>query len=77
MTRITIDADTVAKLKDVRNMVELRDEAGRIVGHFLPGPPRDANGQIIVPFSEEELERRSQERGGRPLKDILSDLSKL
>ena len=77
MTRITIDADTVAKLKDVRNMVELRDEAGRIVGHFLPGPLRDANGQIIVPFSEEELERRSQERGGRPLKDILSDLSKL
>jgi hypothetical protein len=77
MTRVTIDAATVARLKDVREMVELRDEAGRVVGHFLPGPPRDADGKIIVPFSEEELERRSQERGGRPLKDILSDLSKL
>jgi hypothetical protein len=77
MSGITIDADTVAKLKSVREMVELRDDAGRIVGHFLPGPPRDANGQIIVPISEEELERRSQERGGRSLKDIMNDLSKL
>jgi hypothetical protein len=77
MTRVTIDATTVAKLKDLREMVELRDEAGRVVGHFLPGPTRDANDQIVVPFSEEELERRSLERGGRPLKDILSDLSKL
>jgi hypothetical protein len=77
MSGITIDADTVAKLKSVREMVELRDDAGRVVGHFLPGPPRDANGQIIVPISEEELERRSQERGGRSLKDIMNDLSKL
>jgi hypothetical protein len=77
MTKITIDAATVAKLKDAREMVELRDEAGRIVGHFLPGPPRDADGNIIVPFSEEELERRSRESGGRPLKEIFDDLPKL
>jgi hypothetical protein len=77
MSGITIDAETVAKLKDVREMVELRDDAGRIVGHFLPGPPRDANGQIVVPISEEELDRRSQERGGRALKDIMNDLLKL
>jgi hypothetical protein len=77
MTKVTIDATTVSKLKEFREMVELRDEAGRVVGHFLPGPPRDENGNIIVPFSDEELDRRSQERGGRPLKDILSDLSKL
>jgi hypothetical protein len=75
MTRITIDADTVSKLKDLREMVELRDEAGRILGHFLPGPPRDANGQIIIPFSEEELDELSKQEGGRPLKDILNDLS--
>jgi len=77
MTRIIIDPSTVEKLKDVREMVELRDEAGRIVGHFLPGPPRDQYGNIIVPFSEEELEELSKQTGGRPLKDILTDLSKL
>ncbi len=79
MTRITLDAATLAKLRDVREMIELCDEAGRIWGHFLPGPPRQCqeNGNIIVPISEEELDRRSAERGGRPLKDILNDLSKL
>ncbi len=58
-------------------MVELRDDSGRIVGHFMPGPLRDDEGKIVVPISEEELDRRSMEKGGRPLKDILHDLSKL
>jgi hypothetical protein len=76
LTQITIDAaTTVAKLKDLREIAELRDEAGRIVGHYLPDPPRDASGQIFVPFSEEELEEFGKKRGGRPLKDILNDLS--
>jgi hypothetical protein len=77
MTKVTIDADTVAKLKDVREMVELRDETGKVVGHFLPGPPRDEHGKIIVPFSEEELDEMAEQKGGRPLKDILADLSKM
>ena len=78
MTRVTIDATMWAKLQALRDVAELCDEAGRIVGHFHPGPPRDANGNIIIPISEEELERRSrEERGGRPLKDILRDLEKL
>jgi hypothetical protein len=65
------------KLLGVREVVELCDQAGRLVGYFHPGPPRDANGNAIIPFSDEELQRRDQERGGRPLKDILDDLSKL
>jgi hypothetical protein len=77
MTRVTIDADTWAKLLAVREVVQLCDEQGRMVGVFHPGPPRDANGNVIIPISEEELNRRSQETGGRPLKDILDDLSKL
>jgi hypothetical protein len=77
MTKVTIDAATVAKLKDVREMIELRDEAGRVVGHFLPGPPRDESGNIIVPFSDAELDEMAKQKGGRPLKDILNDLSKM
>ena len=77
MTRITIDAATVAKLKDARDMVELRDEAGRIVGHFLPGPPRDENGNIIIPFTDEELAEASRQEGGRPLKEIFDGWPKL
>jgi hypothetical protein len=78
MTRVTIDATTWAKLLALRDVAALCDEAGRIIGHFHPGPPRDANGNIIIPISEEELARRSREgRGGRPLKDILRDLENL
>jgi hypothetical protein len=76
MTRITIDAATVAKLKDARDMVELRDEAGRIVGHFLPGPPRDEKGNIVIPLTDQELEEASRQEGGRPLKEIFDDWSK-
>jgi hypothetical protein len=76
MTRVTIDAATLAKLQGQHQIVEICDEAGRVVGHFHPGPPRDANGNIIVPFSEEEIEELSKQRGGRPLRDILNDLSK-
>jgi hypothetical protein len=77
MTKVTIDAATFDKLKDVRERAELRDEKGRVVGYFLPGPPRDANGRIIIPYSDEELDELSKQTGGRPLKDIFDDLSKL
>lgn len=74
MTQVTIDSATAAKLKDIHEKVELRDEAGRIVGHFMPGPPRDADGRISSPISDEEWERRVNEPGGRSLPEILSDL---
>ena len=77
MTRVIIDADTWSKLVATREVTELSDEKGRVVGYFHPGPPRDENGQIIVPFSEEEIEEFSKQKGGRPLKDIFDDLSKL
>ena len=77
MTKVTIDTATWEKLVGIRETTDLCDEKGRIVGRFQPGPPRDANGNIIIPLSEEEIEEASKQTGGRPLKDILNDLSKL
>ena len=77
MTRVTIDATTWEKLVVLREVADLCDEKGRVVGRFQPGPPRDANGNIIIPLTEEEIEEASKQTGGRPLKDILNDLSKL
>jgi hypothetical protein len=76
MTRVTLDAVTWARLKGLREDAELYDDSGRLVGYFRPGPPRDENGKLIVPFTDEEVESLSNQRGGRPLKDILDDLSK-
>jgi hypothetical protein len=79
MTRITVDAGTLAKLHGLNDFLEFCDESGRTLGHFCPlvSPPRGPDGKIISPISDEEWERRRQERSGRPLKDILADLQKL
>jgi hypothetical protein len=79
MTRITIDASTLGKFQGLGEYAEVCDQAGRIVGHFYPyvEPPRDPNGRIISPISDEEMERRCEERTGRPLNEILADLQKL
>jgi hypothetical protein len=76
MTQFILDAKTAAKLLDVREQIELRDEVGRIIGHFLPGPPRDENGHIISPITDEEaMEILQRERGtGRTLAEIKRDL---
>jgi hypothetical protein len=78
MTRITLDAGTVAKLRRLNDLVEIRDEAGHILGHFHPLlVPRDSEGKIISPISDEEMEQLRKERTGRSLKEILADLQKL
>jgi hypothetical protein len=79
MTRVTVDAATMAKLYGLNDLLEICDESGKTLGYFQPTvlPPRGPDGRIISPISDEELERRSQQHTGRPLKDILNDLQKL
>jgi hypothetical protein len=79
MTRVTIDAATIARLKGLKDSLEICDESGMMLGYFHPfvSPPRGPDGKIISPISDQELEQRRQQRTGRPLKDILADLEKL
>ena len=76
MTIVTLDASTLAKFQGVADCAAIHDEAGRTVGYFCPmvEPPRGPDGKIISPISDEEWERRRNEPGGRPLKEILADL---
>ena len=71
---ITItDPSLLAQLAAVSGSVELRGPNGEYMGTFQPprGVPRPGSD---IRISDEELERRRQERTGRPLKDILRDL---
>jgi hypothetical protein len=79
MTRVSIDSSTLSKLQHAKDVVEVCDEAGKIMGYFYPfvEPPRDADGKLICPYTDEEIESLSQQKGGRPLSDILNDLSRL
>ncbi len=77
MARITVDPATEAKLKDLQTAIELCDSAGHVFGHFLPVLDKSrANGRDPQ-ISEEEIQQRLREGGGRPLADILADLEKL
>jgi hypothetical protein len=70
MVTITLDQSLIHKLADVREAAELQDASGRTIGYFHPA----GEGNIQSPFSMEELERRDQAGGGRPLQDIMKDL---
>jgi hypothetical protein len=90
MTKITVNAEMMAKLHHLTEPTELCDESGKILGHFYPAVPGNGTErQPRSPFSKEELERRRQLRiseeeidrrvrqgGGRTLAEILADLEK-
>jgi hypothetical protein len=77
MTKVTIDASTAALLTSVDGEVELLDSSGNLLGWYAPAPAKPTLQELIdsCPLSEEELQRRSQERGlGRTWAEIRRDL---
>ena len=70
MTKVTIDAETQAKLNGLNDFLEVCDESGRTLGYFFP----PGTLKYLSPFSDEEIEELRKQRTGRPLKEILKDL---
>lgn len=76
MSRVILDEATLAKLSGANGRVEVCDESGQTRGYFTPAVDRSLYERVKVPFTDEELERRAQEAGGRSLAEILADLEK-
>jgi ATP-dependent RNA circularization protein (DNA/RNA ligase family) len=74
MSELTVDSATLTKLRQVNERVEIRDEAGELIGYFTPRVDRLLYESVEIPVSEEELRRRAQKGGGRTLVEILADL---
>lgn len=73
MVQIVIDPTTQKRLAGVAHVAQMCDESGQVIGYFVaPGNVFRLEPQV----SEEELDRREREGGGRPLSDILADLRK-
>ena len=75
MTTITITDPVLAKqLAEAKGLVEFRDAAGNLIhvaeGDTLWAPPEG----YVPPISPEEMARRSLNREGRPLKEVLLEL---
>lgn len=71
MTRIVIDRRTRAQLNDLQEPLQFIDESGQPLGLFTP----TASATVLKPqISEDEIQKRLAQGGGRPLADILRDL---
>ena len=76
LIQLTVDAALLSRLHNLDGLIEFRDEEGRTLGYFHPlvrtggagGPP------VRSPISDEEIQRRRQQRTGRPLSEILAGL---
>lgn len=76
MVRYTLDSETCRRLGEATQTVELCDDAGRVIGVFLPevavrGRPPEG---LQLPLTADEIERRRAWRSGRTLDEILRDL---
>jgi hypothetical protein len=76
MTRIVVDANLRTKLHDLTQPLEFCDEAGKVLGRFLPEASGSRKGPEPPFLSEEELQRREQE-SDYTTAELLARLEKL
>jgi len=77
---VTLEPEVADKLRVVTHPCWLRDDQGNVVGYFHPGKaaPRPAYKEGEVPaLSEDEIQRRLNEPGGRTWEEIKRDLERL
>jgi hypothetical protein len=78
MGKITLDPTLRAKLNGLNERIEVCDENDQTVGIFLPQAQymKLLYANEEVPFSEEEIERRRNSRGGCSLEEIWARLER-
>ncbi len=79
MTKVIVDAALRSRLHNLDSALELCDEDGRTLGHFVPAPEdlRWAYDWARTAFTEDEIERAQQEEGGRTTAEVLERLRRL
>ena len=72
MTQIIIDQTLRLKLGGMNEPVELCDDSGQVVGHYLPEAEykRILYASVKIPYSDEEIARRRAQTGGCSLREI-------
>jgi hypothetical protein len=73
MNRVLIDDTLRSKLDEFRDETELCDKSGKVIGVYTPAvdPNRRWYEWAKGRYSDEELERRCNEPGGKTLAEIL------
>jgi hypothetical protein len=78
MDKLIVDADLRLRLHNLDSTLELCDESGQTLGHFVPAPNRLrwAYDWARTAFTDDDLERARQKAGGRTLTEILQRLGR-
>jgi hypothetical protein len=77
MTRIILDAGVSSKLQGLSQPAELCDPSGRTLGRFVPLIDMSEWEAVSPEVTEEELDRREQERESYTTEEVLAILEKL
>jgi hypothetical protein len=72
MNRLTIDHHASTQLVGLSQPVEVFDEDGNLLGHFVPKVSLDPSASC--PYSEAALARMRGENGGRFLSEIWDSI---
>jgi hypothetical protein len=72
MNRLTIDHHASSQFGGVSEPVEVFDENGNLLGHFVPKASLDPSASC--PYSEADLARMRAETGGRFLTEIWGSM---
>jgi hypothetical protein len=72
VNQIVVDTPLGAQLTGLSQPVEVVDESGHSLGHFVPTQATAISDDC--PYSAEELARMRAHKGGRPLADIWRSL---
>jgi len=72
MNRIIVDSTVKAQLVGFGEPIEVVDETGHSLGHFVPSMTARASDEC--PYSAEDLARMRSQQGGRPLPEIWRSL---
>jgi hypothetical protein len=81
MSKIVLDGELIAKLKETTKAVEIADEDGNVIGHFVPNETYDRIMAFILPSptKKEICEARTEmlEHGGVSAGDLLARLNEV
>jgi hypothetical protein len=78
MGKLTLDPDLRSKLNGLNEQIEVCDEGGRTIGHFLPEDlyRRLVYAWVNAQVTDEELAKAAREPGGRSLAEIWKSLGR-
>ena len=77
MTQLLLDATLPERIRKTRDLVEIVDDAGHVVGMFCPIVPTPYDPSWIPPISDEERKRRRSQPGVYSTEEVLQHLESL